>query len=600
MSKKLLYYTRTPLDSDIYSGKLADSMHLAVERDGKFIPLNNNYGVLFAKAAQREDGILLEMTLSAPFLFRNNDGTFTVVAIRCAHIRGERRDDETSRGYVLVYTSADLIHYSAPALLKLSDEYIRDITGCEYCDKCKKYKLSYRTDGGEFTAVTDFATAGAQTESAPVTPSYDFGEISIEGALPRGIIELEDAEADYLYKKLTTPHNTAIILPDNIAVSSRAELDDIRVTAVYSDGTSAKKRVDWYDRGCGIDTPDFSVPGVYHIKGRVHQDRYEFPLAWGRADPFVGRFEGKYYFVATNEFNQNHTISIRQADTLSGIVTAQESVILDTKTYPHIKGLLWAPELHVINGRLYMFHAATRDEFANEQAHVTALKPGGNPMIAGDWEIPRRVVKAAGSELNPLGITLDMTEFEVGGRCYAIWSSRRYNPVDFGAWLYIAEIDPLTPWRLISEPQLISMPEFSWANNHSFVDEGPYPLLTDRKIFVTFSSSSIDSTYVVGLLSADYGSDLLDPASWTKENYPLLTSASVAGEFGPGHNAYVTDDDGVVYNIYHGRRGSVRAPRCAGFRRVHFDTDGYPVLNLTEELDLAPELADIETDIRVI
>lgn len=74
-----------------------------------------------------------------------------------------------------------------------------------------------------------------------------------------------------------------------------------------------------------------------------------------------------------------------------------------------------------------------------------------------------------------------MTEFEVNGRVYAAWSQRQFHPVDQGAWLYIAQLDPEEPWKLISDPVLLSMPEYGWANNHTFVDEGPFALITDKK-----------------------------------------------------------------------------------------------------------------------
>ena len=38
-------------------------------------------------------------------------------------------------------------------------------------------------------------------------------------------------------------------------------------------------------------------------------------------------------------------------------------MILDSSTHPGIGGLLWVPEFHEINGRLYIFHAATPGEF---------------------------------------------------------------------------------------------------------------------------------------------------------------------------------------------------------------------------------------------
>ena len=90
----------------------------------------------------------------------------------------------------------------------------------------------------------------------------------------------------------------------------------------------------------------------------------------------------------------------------------------------------------------------------------------------------------------------------------------------------------------------------------------------------------------------------MDPAAWVKTNYPLLTSRSVEGEYGPGHNAYVTDDDGKVWNTYHARPG-VDGHRSSGIRRVHFDIYGEPVLDVTEELDIKPELKTVKTTLIV-
>jgi len=128
------------------------------------------------------------------------------------------------------------------------------------------------------------------------------------------------------------------------------------------------------------------------------------------------------------------------------------------------------------------------------------------------------------------------------------------------------------------------------------VDEGPFALFRDDKIYLTFSSAAVDSTYVVGLMTADPDTDLTNPDNWVKENYPLLSSRSVEGEYGTGHNAYVTDDDGLVWNTYHARPG-VEGPRSSGIRRVHFNIEGFPVLDMTEEMDVKPELALVETTV---
>ncbi|MDR3667412.1 MAG: family 43 glycosylhydrolase [Ignavibacteriaceae bacterium] len=319
-----------------------------------------------------------------------------------------------------------------------------------------------------------------------------------------------------------------------------------------------------------------------------------------RADPCIAKWNGKYYFIATNDADGNHSLYMREADKIPDLLNAEEKLIIDSNTYEDIKGLLWAPEFHIIEGDLYIFHGATSGEFFYEESHVMKLTREGNPMNAADWSRPHRVVKKDGTYLCEAGktISLDMTNFEIEGEYYVVWSQREFLPVDLGAWLYIAKVDSKEPWKLISDPVIISKPDYGWANNNVFVDEGPFALIRHGKIFLTFASALIDATYVVGLLCADRKADLLDPASWTKGNYPLLTSRSVLGEYGPGHNSYVIDDDGAVWNAYHARPG-VDGPRSSGLRRVHFDIDGYPVLDLTEDKDLNQELANIAIDIIV-
>jgi GH43 family beta-xylosidase len=123
-----------------------------------------------------------------------------------------------------------------------------------------------------------------------------------------------------------------------------------------------KKRIDW-------DTSNvcWSKQGEYNITGTVHQDHYEFPIATNRADPCIGKWNGKYYFIATNDADENHSLSIREADNIPDLVHAKEHRILDTTMYKHLVNLLWAPEFHMIGEDLYIFHAGTPGEFHKEQ-----------------------------------------------------------------------------------------------------------------------------------------------------------------------------------------------------------------------------------------
>jgi GH43 family beta-xylosidase len=569
-------------------------MHLAYREDGaNFRPLNHNSGVLFAKATVNDNLTLNAKSLKNPYLFHMADGTFGVVAVRT---EADGENDGQSKGRIILFTSADLLQYKEIGLIDLKgDTYVDDVA-CHYDREKNAYVICWSDEKGNYyknfiddIMSLDRACIPEKAEAFALAPV----STDIEGIIPRNVISVSQEVARRLVCKLTVPNNIKIEVPERVSVTSEEGLKAVRATAIYSDGTTASKTIDWDTSGI-----DWNSPGTYRITGNVHQDHYEFPIAVNRADPCIAKWNGKYYFIATNDADGNHTLYMREADTIPGLVDAPEALILDSNTYEDIGGLLWAPEFHIIEDDLYIFHAATPVEFYYEESHVMKLQSGGNPMCAADWSRPRRVVKKDGTYLCEAGktISLDMTNFEWKGEYYVAWSERQFLPVDLGAWIYIAKVDPKAPWKLTTDPVLLSKPDYGWGNNHTFVEEGPFPLIKNGKIFLTFAAAAIDATYVVGILTADQDSDLLDPDNWIKGNYPLLTSRSAPGEYGPGHNSYVIDDDGTVWNAYHARPG-IDGPRSSGLRRVHFDIDGYPVLDLTEEKDLNPELARVSVEL---
>ncbi len=551
---RMLYYTRLSLGEDIYAPKLADSLHLAlITADNVCVPLSHNQGLAFAKAIQTEIGDYHAYSMAAPKII-SDENRWHILAKR---IEVDGSEDKTSAGQLLHLTTADFIYYSEEELLPEVDE---------------------------------LALAWSEDKLSDIPDNLELPE----GCVPFGIIEIPDDIAENLQNRFITPVNVKNEVPERIKVKSAEDLKKIKATAYYSDGSTVEKPVDWYTDGI-----DWSKGGSYTIEGIVHQNRYEFPVALHKADPAICHYNGKYYFISTNDKDDNHTIFIREADSIPELVTAQEICILDAYTYPHLGNLLWAPELHVINGRLYCFHAGTPYSYGEEHCHVMVLKEGGNPVRASDWEMPRRVIRADGSMLcGNEAITLDMTVLRAGGRLCAVWSQHFYKPTDLGAWLMIAEIDPEQPWKLVTEPQILCVPEYGWENNHIFVNEGPFALYKNGRVLLTYSGAFVDSSYVVGMLSIDENADPLDISNWKKECSPLLTSRCVEGEFGTGHNAYVTDENGLVFNTYHARAG-LNAPRSSGIRRVHFGINGHPWLDMTEEMDLAPSLQWVKTEITI-
>lgn len=597
---QVLCYTREPIDEFYYDPRLAYSMHLAIWEDEGFQPLNHNSGVLFAKATENEDGSLEPKSIREPHLFVMKDGSYGVVAVRTD---GDGGEDPESTGSVIFFTSRDLLEYKEEGLIALSSDTVSRVM-CEYVPEKDCYEICWcRGEDEWYRASCKTLAASGEIMSSEKTlpsekalpPALPKIETTIEGACAGNVISVSEQTAERLVRKLRTPYHVATKVPEEVKANTKEELEQIMATAVYSDGTEARKRVDW-----AAEKIDWNCPGTYEIEGKLHQDHFPFPIADDRADPCVAYWNGKYYFIATNDADKNHTLYIREADTIPELVDAQEKLILDSDTYDYVGNLLWAPEFHEVEGKLYIFLALTPGEFFCEESHVMELREGGNPSCREDWSEPRRVVRKDGSELCEAGktITLDMTCFFWEGQYYVVWSQRQFLPKDLGAWLYIATVNPEEPWKLSSDPVLLSKPEYGWANNHTFVDEGPFALLQENRLVLTFSSAAVDTSYVVGLLTIEKGKDLLNRENWKKGNYPILTSRSVEGEFGTGHNAYVTDEYGDIWNTYHARPG-IHGERSSGIRRVHFDIDGLPVLDMVESMDVSEALSCVKTRVVV-
>lgn len=582
---KFVCYTREPVSEAEYAPRLGLSMHLGYKSDNGYRPLNHNYGVLFVKATQDPVSLALHpKSLKKPFVLPTDDG-FKIIAVR-TEANGE--PDPEAKGCAVVFETDDLVHYRELGLLKLCDDYI-DAVALKLCKNCNslvaKFSVGGRVYRRKLNSLTDPTdnvkdiTGGDCSNCCDHFPTVD---CRIEGAYDASEFEVSESKADYVLKKLLTPVAESLEYEKEV---SSDDLSDFRVTVHYSDGSTHLKRVDW------------QTPKNGEVRGRIHVEHYDFPIAVNRADPCIYRYKGEYYFIATNDADWNHTIYVRRAKTIPELVNAPEKLILDATTYPHVGGLLWAPEFHNVAGKEYIFHACTPKEFGDEQSHVMILKDGGELDDRDSWEAPRKVLKKDGTPLYDKGITLDMTTIESGGKVYVAWSQRQFNPIDLGAWVYIAEVNPEEPWKLVSDPVLLTLPEYGWQNNHTLVDEGPFALYHNGMIYLTFSSALVDSTYCVGMLTAKQGDDLLDPSVWTKGNYPLMHSLVAPGEYGPGHNAYVTDEYGDVWNTYHARPG-IDAPRSSGIRRVHFGFDGEPVLDLTEEKDLPEDMRDITVKLK--
>ncbi|WP_026931676.1 glycoside hydrolase family 43 protein [Glycomyces tenuis] len=275
--------------------------------------------------------------------------------------------------------------------------------------------------------------------------------------------------------------------------------------------------------------------------------RFPNPFIEQRADPQIVRHsDGRYYFTATvPSFDR---IVLRASESLAGLREAEEVTIWTAHESGPMGSHIWAPELHWIDGAWYVYFAA--GEAGDETADVWRIRmyvlenTGANPL-EGTWTERGRIRTPIDS------FSLDATTFACAGRRYLCWA--QHNPAlpETNTSLYLAEL--ADPWTLAGEPVELSRPEAAWETIRFAVNEGPYAIVRDGRVLITYSASGTGAEYCVGLLSAEVGSDLLDPASWTKHDEPVFATSEANGIYGPGHNAFTVDEDGRDVLVFHAR-----------------------------------------------
>ncbi len=271
---------------------------------------------------------------------------------------------------------------------------------------------------------------------------------------------------------------------------------------------------------------------------------YKNPIVPQRADPFVVKhINNKYYMTASvPEYDR---IEIRRADTIQGLGTTKEiKVIWKKHDSGNMSWHIWAPEMHFIDGKWYIYFAAGKKE-AIWEIRPWALSNASADPFEGEWKEEGRVITGMDS------FSLDATTFEHKGKRYFIWAQKEPG-TENNSDLFIAEME--TPLKLKLPAVLISKPDHQWERIGYNVNEGPAILKKNGKIFLAYSASATDHNYCMGLLTADENANLLDPKSWKKTPEPVFKTNVASSQYGPGHNSFTVSEDGKHdVMIYHAR-----------------------------------------------
>lgn len=310
------------------------------------------------------------------------------------------------------------------------------------------------------------------------------------------------------------------------------------------------------------------------------------PLLTGGPDPFVTWRGGFYYYMSTT----GNGLVIRRTKSLGGLAEAERREVWHAPASGPYSHDVWAPELHFLAGKWYIYFAA--DAGTNESHRIWVLENASPDPLQGDW-----VLKGKAADPSDRW-AIDATVFEQGGKLFLVWSGWE-GAVNTAQNLYLAEMS--NPWTVKGDRVRISTPEFPWervgdlklrdpeANPgldpmqppHVDVNEGPAVLQRNGRIFVIYSAGGCwTDSYSLGMLTAEDTSDLRNPASWRKSPIPVFWQSPKAEAFGPGHNSFFRSPDGAEdWIVYHANAasgqgcGGRRAPRA---QRFTWKSDGTP------------------------
>lgn len=267
------------------------------------------------------------------------------------------------------------------------------------------------------------------------------------------------------------------------------------------------------------------------------------PIAPRGQDPWVVEHGNRFYYC----YAHGNGIAVRVTDRLEEIGNGKETVVWQAPPDTMHSKEIWAPELHHIGNRWYIYFAA--DDGNNHNHRMYVLRSEGDDPL-GPYTFVGKVTDAHDRW------AIDGTVLQhKDGKLYFIWSGWPGNK-NVVQNLYIAPMrDPVS---IAGEGVVISTPTHNWERiGDPKVNEGPQVLQHGDKVHIIYSASgSWTDDYCLGRLTL-VGDDPMDPASWVKHAQPVFKKTDQV--FGPGHASFVHLDQAKGANdwiVYHAARHS--------------------------------------------
>lgn len=248
-------------------------------------------------------------------------------------------------------------------------------------------------------------------------------------------------------------------------------------------------------------------------------------------DPYLLFFHGLYYYC----FSRDNKIYLSYAKNLDELEKAKECIV-----YPNEEGYqnLWAPELHIIDNRCYIYVAC--DDGTNENHRMYVLYNDSNNPLKEYKNYG--IISDASNKW-----AIDGTILHHNNELYFIWSGCENN-IHYKQELFIAKMND--PFHICSKKVLISSPEYDWEKqggdgiNLPYVNEGPAILRRNEKIYVIYSASGCwCKDYCLGCLELT-SNDPLSQSAWKKYKFPVFSNKNSV--IGPGHCSFAYDQNDII------------------------------------------------------
>lgn len=269
------------------------------------------------------------------------------------------------------------------------------------------------------------------------------------------------------------------------------------------------------------------------------------PLVRQRADAQIFRHTDGWYYL-TGSVPEYDRVVLRRSKTIAGLSTAKEAVLWRHLASGPMSGFIWAPELHLIDGRWIMYFAAGPSGGGEDVFRIRtyALVCDGKDPMTGKWSVLGQLETPWDS------FNLDSTSFVHRGTRYLCWAQREPG-IETNSNLYLAPL--ATPLTFAAKPTRLSVPTLDWEIRGFKVNEAAAYLNRNGRVFLTYSASATDARYCLGMLTAAEDADLMDASVWTKSPVPVMVSSPENRVWGPGHNSFTVDERGRDMLVFHAR-----------------------------------------------